>query len=86
MRVSILAPALALLLPQMGSAHVGHIAEVAGHSHWVAGAAIGLAVLVGLWGKHKDRQEEGHGEGHGEGRAPMPQDTPEETEPAEAQA
>ena len=37
------------------AAHPGHLAEVAGHGHWVAGAAIGLAVLLGLWGKLKGR-------------------------------
>lgn len=46
---------LLLALPGAAMAHVGHVAEVAGHTHWVAGAAIGLAVLVGLWGKHKDK-------------------------------
>ena len=55
MRAMILA--LTLLLPGSAMAHVGHIAEVAGHSHWIAGATIGLAVLVGLWGKRKDRTE-----------------------------
>lgn len=34
-------------------AHVGHIADVAGHGHWVGAAAIGLAVLAGLYGKRK---------------------------------
>jgi len=34
-------------------AHVGHLGDVAGHDHWVAGAAIGAAVLVGLWGAFK---------------------------------
>ncbi len=37
-------------LPATASAHPGHLVEAAGHTHWVAGAAIGIAVLVGLWG------------------------------------
>lgn len=37
-----------LVLPQVAEAHPGHIAEVAGHGHWVAGAAIGAAVVIGL--------------------------------------
>lgn len=36
-------------------AHVGHIADVAGHGHWVGAAAIGLAVLVGAYGKLKGK-------------------------------
>lgn len=31
-------------------AHPGHWADVAGHDHWVAGAAIGLAGLAAIWG------------------------------------
>lgn len=42
---------------QAAFAHVGHIADVAGHGHWVGAAAIGLAVLAGLYGKLKDREE-----------------------------
>jgi uncharacterized membrane protein YccC len=26
------------------------VADVAGHDHWVAGAAIGVAIALGLWG------------------------------------
>lgn len=47
------------------SAHPGHIVDVAGHGHWVGAAAIGLAILVGLWGKAKGREatdEEGEAE------------------------
>ena len=36
-------------------AHPGHLVDVAGHGHWVGAAAIGLAILLGLWGKNKDR-------------------------------
>jgi len=50
---------LALLPATAASAHPGHIAVVAGHDHWVAGAAIGLAVVLGIWGalKGKDADE-----------------------------
>ncbi|MEM8553367.1 MAG: DUF6732 family protein [Pseudomonadota bacterium] len=37
------------LMPLVASAHPGHIAEAAGHNHWVAGAAIGLAAAITLW-------------------------------------
>lgn len=36
-------------------AHPGHLAGLAGHDHWVAGAAIGLAAALGLWGALKGR-------------------------------
>lgn len=48
---------LLVLLPTGALAHVGHLGEVAGHDHWVAGAAIGAAILVGLWGAWKGRKE-----------------------------
>ena len=31
------------------SAHTGHLAEVAGHGHWLGAAAIGAAIAIGLW-------------------------------------
>ena len=37
------------------NAHPGHLVDVAGHGHWVGAAAIGLAILIGLLGKNKDR-------------------------------
>jgi beta-lactamase regulating signal transducer with metallopeptidase domain len=39
------------------SAHTGHIADAAGHDHWVAGVAIGLAAAISVWGILKDRKE-----------------------------
>lgn len=38
------------LLAQSAAADPGHLADVAGHNHWVAGAAIGIAIVVGIWG------------------------------------
>lgn len=54
---------LAIVLMFVGStamAHPGHWADVAGHDHWVAGAAIGLAGLAAIWGalKGKKAQQE----------------------------
>ena len=43
---------------QSAAAHPGHLADLAGHDHWVAGAAIGLSVLAGLWGALKGDKEE----------------------------
>jgi hypothetical protein len=39
------------------AAHTGHIETLAGHDHWVAGAAIGLAILIGLAGALKGRKD-----------------------------
>jgi len=46
-------PLALTLLPLPASAHLGHLGDVAGHDHWVAGAAIGVAVAIGLWGALK---------------------------------
>jgi hypothetical protein len=45
-----------LLLPGAALAHPGHLAEVAGHNHWIAAAAIGAAVVIGLYGALKGRK------------------------------
>lgn len=39
------------------AAHPGHLAGVAGHDHWVAGAAIGLAILAGIYGVIKGQKK-----------------------------
>ena len=51
-------PLILALAPGLARAHPGHLVDVAGHDHWVAGAAIGLAVLVGLWGALKGRRKD----------------------------
>lgn len=48
--------ALVWLTPGVALAHPGHLGELASHDHWVAGAAIGLAILTGLWGALKGRK------------------------------
>ncbi|KJZ18896.1 DUF6732 family protein [Loktanella sp. S4079] len=67
---------LTLTLVMVGSAataHPGHWADAAGHDHWVAGVAIGLAGLAAIWGALKgkkaqddaediDNEEEAEGE------------------------
>ena len=45
------------VLAQSAAAHPGHLIEAAGHDHWVAGAAIGLAILAGIWGALKGEAE-----------------------------
>jgi hypothetical protein len=52
---------LTLLLLVVGSAaqaHPGHLADLAGHDHWVAGAAIGLAILTGIYGALKGKKKD----------------------------
>lgn len=38
-------------------AHVGHLGELASHDHWIAGAAIGAAAAIALWGALKGKKE-----------------------------
>lgn len=40
---------LALLWATQGVAHPGHLADVAGHGHWLGAAAIGAAIAIGAW-------------------------------------
>lgn len=46
---------LAMLVATRAAAHPGHLGLLAGHDHWVAAGAIGLAVAAGLWGALKGR-------------------------------
>jgi hypothetical protein len=50
---------LPILYPFPALAHLGHVGDLAGHDHWVAGAAAGAAVAVGVWGWLKGREEAG---------------------------
>lgn len=55
--------ALALsIVASTAHAHPGHLAGLAGHDHWVAGAAIGAAIAIGiltaLKGKKKTEEPE----------------------------
>ncbi len=47
-----------MLSANAASAHVGHLGEMAGHDHWVAGAALGLAILLGLREALKARKDD----------------------------
>lgn len=40
----------------VASAHPGHLGDLAGHDHWVAGAAIALAGLAAIWGALKGKK------------------------------
>ena len=56
MRALILLPAT--LLPAPALAHLGHVAEAAGHDHWIALGALGVAVGVAVWGALKGKDED----------------------------
>ncbi|WP_137702463.1 DUF6732 family protein [Marimonas lutisalis] len=47
---------LATLLASAAQAHPGHLAEVAGHGHWLGAAAIGAAIAIGLWKAAQDKK------------------------------
>ena len=68
-----LRPVLFLILSVFAgpaAAHPGHIADLAGHDHWVAGAAIGAAIGSAIWGHLKGKKAESKDE--------EPEDTAEE--------
>lgn len=50
------------LTPMSALAHVGHIGDLAGHSHWVGVAALAgaaaIAVVAAKWKKRRDAAEE----------------------------
>jgi len=58
----------AICFGSTAQAHTGHLAEVAGHGHWLGAAAIGAAIAIGLWASLKDRKarEEASSEDEGE--------------------
>lgn len=43
----ILATSLTVVLPMPALAHLGHVGELAGHSHWIGVGAIALAGVIG---------------------------------------
>ena len=46
-----------LLLAAPAQAHPGHVADLAGHDHWVLGAGLGAIALAGLLGWLKGGEE-----------------------------
>jgi len=44
--------------PGAAFAHVGHVGQLAGHDHWIAAAALGLAAAAWAAAKLKERAEE----------------------------
>lgn len=56
----------ALVAAGTAQAHPGHLAEAAGHSHWLGAAAIGAAIALGLWAALKGRKAAAAGQQAGE--------------------
>ncbi len=60
---------IALAWPGAAAAHAGHLTDLAGHDHWVAGAAIGVAIALGLWGALKGGGDEASADASSEAEA-----------------
>ncbi len=59
----ILATAAIAVSPAQALAHGGHLGELAGHSHWIGLAALGIAAgLIALLPQRKRKTEEDSGE------------------------
>ena len=65
---------VALFAAGAAHAHPGHLAEVAGHGHWLGAAAIGAAIAIGLWASLKDRKREQEAEAEAEEDDAEPQE------------
>jgi hypothetical protein len=74
MRKTLCILAIAAALPGQAHAHVGHVGDLAGHSHWIGLAALGVAAgLLALLPKGKRGEEQEMGEqaaGEGETQEP----------------
>jgi len=56
MKLAMTAIAFLTLAGSAARAHPGHLAEAAGHGHWLGAAAIGAAIAIGLWAAAKGRR------------------------------
>lgn len=64
----------ALLTGAAAHAHPGHLAEVAGHGHWLGAAAIGAAIAIGLWSGLRARKDRAADEAQDEATEEEPQE------------
>jgi len=64
----------AAMFATSATAHTGHLAEAAGHGHWLGAAAVGAAIAIGLWAATKGRKA---AEPTDEVEAPNPDDAQE---------
>ena len=51
-----------MLAGQSAVAHPGHLIEVSGHEHGLAGIAIGIGLVGGLWGILRGEDEDAESE------------------------
>lgn len=65
----------AITLPLPAYADVGHLGDLAGHSHWIALGALGIATVVGALANVK-----------GKGKSPDPEEGASSDEDTESQA
>lgn len=42
-------PTLLILTASPAFAHPGHLADLAGHGHWIGAAAAGAAIAIAIW-------------------------------------
>ena len=66
-------PFLTLLIASPALAHPGHIADLAGHGHWVGAAAAGAAIAIAIWAGLKGKSKP-----EGEVEPDAPEETPQE--------
>ncbi len=66
------------LIATPAMADPGHISNVAGHDHWVAGIAVGAAVAISLWGILKERKRRGKPAGPAKARKGKRKQKPQE--------
>lgn len=55
---SIMTLCIALMFAGSAHAHPGHLAEVAGHGHWLGAAALGAAIALGALAALKGKKNE----------------------------
>ena len=47
-----------IAMPDLAYAHVGHLGDLASHSHWIALGALGIAAAVGALASAKGKRKE----------------------------
>ncbi|WP_172300201.1 DUF6732 family protein [Pseudoruegeria sp. HB172150] len=65
---------VALFAAGPAAAHPGHLAEAAGHNHWIGLAAIGAAIAVAAWAGLKSRKSKEAAEEDAEAAGDEPQE------------
>ena len=74
MKTFLFATSALALISTPAFAHIGHLGGAAGHDHWLAGAAIGIAAGITLWGFAKGRKPNPEQQAEAEGDAEPEED------------